>query len=171
MNVGTATGFYTATFASPVTVTGTFYIALDHTGVGSSTFQATLSSGSGGGYYRSTQGSGSWTPSAAIGNARPTGSAAPVVAAFATPSIGNVRCAGAEHVVHDQRRGRCAQLDRSAGPGLLRPELERRQPAGRPSRARPAAACWCRRTATRCSPPPVRARPRSPTTCRMIRYW
>ncbi|MEC7584376.1 MAG: S8 family serine peptidase [Planctomycetota bacterium] len=62
MAIGTVPGFYTATFATPQTVTGNYFISLDHTG--NNTYVSELTNGnSGSAYYRGTPLSGGWTSS------------------------------------------------------------------------------------------------------------
>ncbi len=65
MKIGSTAGFYKATFAAPVNVNGKFYISLDHSA--QNTVLSNLSSGSpGGGYYRRTPVTGSWSASGII---------------------------------------------------------------------------------------------------------
>ncbi|MCA8976403.1 MAG: choice-of-anchor B family protein [Planctomycetes bacterium] len=85
MTLGTTAGFYSASFAAPVTVNGTFYVGFSGP---NNTIICNLTAGAGGnGYYR-TPVTGSWTASSLI--ARPsyviycTGGPQ-----FATPALGN----------------------------------------------------------------------------------
>ncbi|MEC9049151.1 MAG: M14 family zinc carboxypeptidase [Planctomycetota bacterium] len=66
VQVGATPGFYTATFAAPVTVTGTFYLGLDTSS--QNAFISNLTNGnSGGGYYRDlVNGPNNWTASGLV---------------------------------------------------------------------------------------------------------
>ena len=86
ITVGTTPGFYTATFASPVTVTGTFYIGYENSPSG---IISNLSSGATGtGYFR-TAPSGSWSQSGLV--QRPSWRVdCGNTGGFATPELGNI---------------------------------------------------------------------------------
>jgi len=85
ITVGTTPGFYTATFATPVSVSGTFYIGYENSPGG---VISNLSAGTTGtGYYR-TAVTGSWTQSGLV--QRPSWRVdCGASSGFATPAIGN----------------------------------------------------------------------------------
>jgi len=85
ITVGTSPGFYTATFASPVAVSGTFYIGYENSPGG---VISNLSSGATGtGYYR-TAVTGNWSQSSLV--QRPSWRVdCGQSGGFATPAIGN----------------------------------------------------------------------------------
>jgi serine protease AprX len=84
LTVGPTAAFYTATFSSPVPVSGTFYIAMDSSA--QTVLRSHLTSGSSGTAYARVPPGGAWTPSTAV--TRPswrvscTGGGA-----FATPAL------------------------------------------------------------------------------------
>jgi serine protease AprX len=86
LTVGPAAGFYTATFASPVAVSGTFYVAMDSSA--QTVLRSNLTAGTTGTAYARTVPGGVWTLSTAV--TRPSWR---VTCAggqqFATPDLGN----------------------------------------------------------------------------------
>ncbi len=86
IQVGPTAGFYTATFAAPVNVTGTFYVGLDSSA--QNVVISTLNSGNGGvGFWRDAA-TPTWTQSQLVANPswRVTCNGGPT---FETPALGN----------------------------------------------------------------------------------
>ena len=84
ITVGTTPGFYTATFAAPVAVSGTFYIGYENSPDG---VISNLNSGANGtGFYR-TAVTGNWSQSGLV--QRPSWRVACVQSGTATPELGN----------------------------------------------------------------------------------
>ena len=86
MAVGLAADFYTATFPTPQTVTGNYFIALDHSG--NNSYVSELTGGSAGNaYFRPTPLSGGWTASSLI--TTPSYKVSCANAPFSTPELSN----------------------------------------------------------------------------------
>ena len=65
ITIGSTPGFYTATFGTPVTVSGSFHLGVDHSA--QNTYLATLTAGSpGSGHYRRPPLTGTWAASSII---------------------------------------------------------------------------------------------------------
>src|SRR5690606_1132183 len=64
MTVGALPGFYAATFAAPVSVSGDFYVAVDHSGT--TTFLSSLTSGASGQAYFRFSPTGPWLFSSSV---------------------------------------------------------------------------------------------------------
>ena len=87
LTVGPTAGFYTATFASPVPVSGTFYIAMDSSA--QTVLRSHLTAGSTGTAYARIPPAGAWTLSTAV--TRPAWRVSCSGGAqFATPDLGSV---------------------------------------------------------------------------------
>jgi hypothetical protein len=86
LTVGPTAGFYTATFAAPVSVTGTFYLSMDSSA--QTVVLSQLSSGSGGTSFYRAPVSGAWTASGLV--TRPAWRVTCAGGAqFASPALGN----------------------------------------------------------------------------------
>jgi hypothetical protein len=86
LTVGPTAAFYTATFASPVPVSGTFYVAMDSSA--QTVLRSHLTTGSSGSAYARIPPSGAWTLSTAV--TRPSWRVSCTGGAqFASPELGN----------------------------------------------------------------------------------
>jgi hypothetical protein len=89
ISVGPTAGFYTATFAAPVTVTGTFYLSINTSAQNVVLSQLTSGGSAGAAFFRSTPLSGAWGGQSTIITTPSWRVSCSGGQAFETPAIGN----------------------------------------------------------------------------------